>query len=323
MAKDTTVLGKAFEYACLLAIYNALKDNQPIAIETSPQFDTAKSFYNSLKEGKQKKDLDCASKGAVKILMGLEPQLVYPAKNKPLTLSIQADAEGMKGDVRDVLCIRYQNDWQIGLSCKHNHSAVKHSRLSKTIDFGKEWFGIPCSQKYFSAITPLFEELETIRDNSAKTARWDSIEDKAERYYIPILTAFMEELKRLAKGNKDVPMLLISYLIGKYDFYKVITNDTHRLVRVEAINLNGTLNKPADGHKAVATIPRLKYPTCFYHIGFKDGSNNTITVVCDGGWEISMRIHNASSRVEPSLKFDVQLISTPNTIYTQSEPYED
>ena len=26
MAKDTTVLGKAFEYACLLAIYNALKD---------------------------------------------------------------------------------------------------------------------------------------------------------------------------------------------------------------------------------------------------------------------------------------------------------
>ena len=53
MAKDTTVLGKAFEYACLLAIYNALKDNQPIAIETSPQFDTAKSFYNSLKEGKQ------------------------------------------------------------------------------------------------------------------------------------------------------------------------------------------------------------------------------------------------------------------------------
>ena len=63
-------------------------------------------------------------------------------------------------------------------------------------------------------------------------------------------------------------------------------------------------------------------PTQFYHIDFKSGSDNTVEVVCDEGWQISMRIHNASSRVEPSLKFDVQLISFPSSVYAQVEPWE-
>lgn len=63
-------------------------------------------------------------------------------------------------------------------------------------------------------------------------------------------------------------------------------------------------------------------PTQFYHIDFKQDSDNTIEVVCDEGWQISMRIHSASSKVEPSLKFDVQLISFPSTVYAQTEPWE-
>lgn len=63
-------------------------------------------------------------------------------------------------------------------------------------------------------------------------------------------------------------------------------------------------------------------PTQFYHIGFKPDSDNTIEVVCDEGWQISMRIHNASSRVEPSLKFDVQLISMSSSVHAQVEPWE-
>ena len=36
--------------------------------------------------------------------------------------------------------------WEVGLSVKHNHDAAKHSRLSHRLDFGKEWFGSPCSR---------------------------------------------------------------------------------------------------------------------------------------------------------------------------------
>lgn len=36
-----------------------------------------------------------------------------------------------------------------------------------------------------------------------------------------------------------------------------------------------------------------------------------------------MRIHNASSKIEPSLKFDVQLMAMPSSILTQIEPWTD
>ena len=53
--------------------------------------------------------------------------------------------------------------WNIGLSCKNNHEAVKHSRLSRTIDFGKEWLGYSISENYKNAINPLFDELDELK----------------------------------------------------------------------------------------------------------------------------------------------------------------
>lgn len=63
-----------------------------------------------------------------------------------LELKIQSDDKGKEDDVRDVLIIRRGIEWEIGLSITHNHFAVKHSRLSKNLDFGKKWYGIECSE---------------------------------------------------------------------------------------------------------------------------------------------------------------------------------
>ncbi|MEG0900137.1 MAG: HaeIII family restriction endonuclease [Oscillospiraceae bacterium] len=321
-----TANGKAFEYACVLALYNDLHELQQVQIEESPQLNTAKALYEAI-EVDMRHSLDSASKAAVRVIKRLEPQLWNTdEKNEPLYLSIQPDSAGIKGDVRDVICLRMQNGWQIGFSCKHNHHAVKHSRLSDMIDFGKEWLEIPCSEEYFSKVVPLFTTLRTMRDESkaaGKPVLWEEIEDKAENYYRPILQAFIDELQKINVENGGaVPEALIRYLLGRYDFYKVITDDRNRTTRVEAINIAGTLNVSAGKEKPIAKVPLLKMPTQFYHIGFKADSDNTIEVVCDEGWQISMRIHNASSRVEPSLKFDVQLISFPSSVYAQVEPWE-
>ncbi len=316
--------GKAFEYACVIALYEKLKNGQKVTIEESTQIVTARKLYDDVSED-MKHSLDAAANAAVRVIERLEPQLWNACGNEPLYLSLQPDAAGMKGDVRDVLCIRKQNGWEIGLSCKHNHHAVKHSRLSDTIDFGKEWLGIPCSKEYFDRVVPLFSELREIRDTSKKEgspALWNSVAQKAEKYYIPVLQAFMDELNQIDRENpKCVPELLVHYLLGKNDFYKVITDDKNRTTRVEAVNIMGTLNQIAGDEKSIAKIPILKMPSQFYHIDFKPGSNNTIEVVCDEGWQISMRLHNASSKVEPSLKFDVNLISLPSSAYTQVEPW--
>ena len=318
-----TANGKAFEYACLLALHNALQASEDVAIEISPQLRTAEEKYNAMSEA-SRLELLRAADAAARVSIRLEPQLQYPQNNIPLYLSIQTDAHGIAGDVRDVLCIRRQNGWQIGLSCKHNHHAVKHSRLSDTIDFGKEWFGIPCSNQYFSQVAPLFSALRRMRDDARERgadALWADIPNKADRYYKPVLQAFLDELNRLAAKHPEVPSAMVRYLIGRYDFYKVITDDRHETTRVEAINIAGTLNRSSAEHRSIVDVPRLRLPTRFYFMGFKPNSDNTVEVVCDEGWTISMRIHNASSRIEPSLKFDVNLISLPSSIHAQVEPW--
>ena len=140
---STVKNGKAFEYACLKALYDSLSPSQDVTIESTPQLETAHECFLTSSNKYQDKFVRAAG-AAARVIIQLEPQLEYPATNIPLYLSIQADAQGQLGDVRDVLCIRKQNEWEIGLSCKHNHHAVKHSRLSATIDFGHRWFGILC-----------------------------------------------------------------------------------------------------------------------------------------------------------------------------------
>ena len=317
--------GKAFEYACVIALHEQLSSGQIIVIDDSPQMETARKLYEEVSE-EMKISLDAAARAAVRIIKRLEPQLVEANGNEPLFLSLQADAAGIRGDVRDVLCLRKQNGWEIGLSCKHNHHAVKHSRLSDTIDFGQEWMGVPCSKEYFDKVVPLFTELREIRDKSKRegeAALWSEVEGKAEKYYIPVLQAFMDELSKINSENPNIPEKLIRYLLGRYDFYKVITDDNNKTTRVEAINIAGTLNQQSGDLKSITKIPMLKMPTQFYHMGFKQGSDNTVEVVCDEGWQISMRIHSASSKIEPSLKFDVNLISLPSSVHTQIEPWEN
>lgn len=315
--------GKAFEYACLLALYKMLSTYEDVTVEDNTALMTARQKYSSLSESDSNKLLEAAN-AAARVIIHLEPQLEFPQNNIPLFLSIQTDAKGMTGDVRDVLCIRRQNQWQIGLSCKHNHCAVKHSRLSDTIDFGQDWFGTPCSQRYFNEIAPLFDGLRQLRDNArreGKQALWSELQNKAQDYYVPVLHAFIKELKQLAVNNPNVPNALIRYLLGRYDFYKIIADDKHKTTRIEAINLAGTLNRSSGKSVSIVNVPHLRLPAHFYHIDFKPSSDNTIEVICDEGWTISMRIHNASSKIEPSLKFDVNLVSLPNTIYAQVEPW--
>lgn len=315
--------GKAFEYACLIAIHNSLKEKTLVSILDSPQLHTARMFYQKMSLDTQY-FMDLAANAAVRVLLRLEPRLQNAQGNDLLSITIQSDSQGMNGDVRDIVCIRCRNHWEIGISCKHNHHAVKHSRLSATIDFGNIWFGVPCSTQYFGEIVPLFRELQDIRDNARKNntrALWANIVDKSEHYYKPILQSFMDELRRLASRDSDVPARLVNYLLGRYDFYKVITDDRRKTTRVEAINILGTLNAPAGNIHSIVDIPRLKLPSCFYHIGFKPTSDNTIIVVCDEGWQFSMRIHSATSEIEASLKFDIQLVSLPNSIHSQVEPW--
>lgn len=320
---NQTENGKAFEYACAYAILEKYQKRLAVTMDDSPQMETARRFYAYL-DALHKANYLKAARAAVKIIDRLEPKL--SSDTSQLILKLQTDSKGIHGDVRDVLCVR-DNTWEIGLSCKHNHEAVKHSRLSDTINFGKDWFGKSCSDQYFHEISDVFLPLRKIRDDSkanGSPALWSSMPDKEDRCYVPVLKAFMKELKRLDQEYpREIPEKLIRYLIGTNDFYKVIMNDQRKYTQIESVNINGTLNQSNGTKKALVDVPVMKLPSKFYEIGFKDGQKNTIVVVCDQGWNISMRIHNASSKIEPSLKFDVQLMAMPSSVLRQIEPWDE
>jgi len=131
-----TKLGKAFEFACIQSLFNHLIPHQNVIILENSAYENARNFYNIDATETMKRKMIEGADAATRLILRLEPQLENPLTNVPLYLAIQEDAMGIVGDVRDVICIRRQNEWAIGLSCKHNHAAVKHSRLSSSIDFG-------------------------------------------------------------------------------------------------------------------------------------------------------------------------------------------
>ena len=77
------------------------------------------------------------------------------------------------------------------------------------------------------------------------------------------------------------------------------------------------LNKSYEGVKPRFQTPKLNLPTRIVEFKMKADSDNTLNMILDGGWEISFRIHNASTKVEQSLKFDVKLLGNPPVFFTQ------
>ena len=306
-----TQIGKAFEFALLKSAQELLfiKGVKIDVIKDSSYMVARDSF--SLLSASIQTDYLKAANAAVEHIVLLEPKLVHRSSGNILTLQIVPDSLGIKGDVRDVLFIRSAENWEIGVSAKHNHKAVKHSRLSNTINFGLSWLNINNTEKYFADIKPVFDELKHLK---FQNQLWRNLNNKMDRFYLPVLNAFKEEVLLLDSLNpKIVPAQLLKYLIGNKDFYKVIKNKSG--VEVFGFNLHGSLNRSAINKQPYFKVPVLKMPTRIIELDFKLDSKDTLILVCDGGWQISFRIHNASSKVEPSLKFDINLIGQPQNLY--------
>ena len=111
-----------------------------------------------------------SANAAVDTIIELEPLMEEDSSDR-LILEFQKDEFGESGDVRAIVIRRDDINWEIGLSIKHNHDAVKHSRLSHVLDFGKEWYGVPCSDYYWNDIDPVFDLL---KHGKSRKAAWSA-----------------------------------------------------------------------------------------------------------------------------------------------------
>lgn len=305
--------GKAFEYATLKSLQSCLGRNY-CQITDSSCMRTAEADFASLEPQRQ---TDCLAAGgaAARQLLRFEPHLHLAVAGKhEISLSLQPDHTGATGDVRDVVIAIPERQWEIGISAKHHHEALKHSRLSRKINFGQDWFGVSCTPAYFAKIAPIFDQLE---ESKRQGLKWAELPDKKANIYSPLLSAFKDELLTLDQANPGVVApALVSYLIGHKDFYKVVK--LKGKTKVQVFNFNGSLNTPADGQQPEVRLNKLKLPSRIVELRFasdKNGtSKTTVNMICDAGWTLSFRMHNARSLVEPSLKFDINLVGHPNNL---------
>lgn len=311
MAKGTVDNGRAFEYAFIENLNDEIIKIRPTEIIENSSYYTAKASWDSLSP-RMSENLKNASKAAVPSILELEPMILSNPKEK-LLLKIQSDDKGERGDVRDIVINLSETNWEVGLSMKHNHFAVKHSRLSMQIDFAKKWFGNTCSENYWNQIKPIFNNLKKLRKDKSE---WSEMRSKEDDVYVPLLKAFMHELMFQYNNDKGIPGKLVEYLLGRYDFYKVVGLDDKKITEIQVFNIHGTLNKYKNKDKNTFKIGIARLPERIICLDFKPDSKNTLELFLDNGWQFSFRIHSASKDVEPSLKFDIQIVGAPTTIET-------
>lgn len=301
--------GRAYEFITLLTLEKEISKLRNCLILINSSYDAAKKAWDSLPSTLQGL-YALSAQSTIKTIFALEPNIVEPT-NDVLELFIQTDARGKEGDVRDIIIKRGCIQWEVGLSLKHNHTAVKHSRLSSRLDFGKKWYNVECSKDYWVAINPVFAYLNA---EKKKNSLFSTLPNKEEDVYVPILQAFMNEVERQIAAHPEIPKRLVEYLLSKYDFYKVISIDKLQLTTIQSFNMYGTLNRASQKEQPQIKVPELPLPTTLLHICFKPNSKTTVIMTFDNGWQFSFRIHNAEDKVATSLKFDIQIIGMPSDV---------
>ena len=323
MAKaSNTINGKAFEYACLRALLAQAKGlGKDVNIVASKAFTTAERSFAEVNDNVQA-EMMAAAVTAADLIIPLEPKLMNGSGTLWLSIAADSVAVGVDGDVRDVLCVRSNDeDWTIGISCKHNHEGLRHPRITEGKDFGSDWIGVRCSKEFIDTITPITDSLIS---NGKNGILWSQIDQKWDRYYIPILSAYLKEIQRMCNEDPSVPEKLLSYFFGANDFYKVIMKSAARTTTIEGFNMHGTLNAACGKQKAMTRVPVIKMPTRLLDAAFKPGTKTTIILTFDAGWSISMRLHNKDKIAKPtSLAWEVNLEGLPPSTFVNTHSWDE
>ena len=349
------VTGKAFEYSSLLAIYDEMHKsgwkNEQIEILEDKNYRNIEKAYQIIEAGEEEEsddDLfvidvdhgmnsyDRAARVAAAYLRMTEPIMKMP-EGLHAVLAAMPDNAGVKGDVRDIRITIYASESkkemlrELGISCKNNHEAVKHPRITEVPDFAKEWTKgeFSCSEEFLDKMEKVQKVIEEYQE---KYSTWSEVEEKKEKVYLPIVEAFVEEIRRLGMASKEAgdeqrknaskfAKLFFEYMFGTRDFYKFVKNDKAQATTVYPYNMHGSLMKTYKGIKNNQAVPCVTMPNEIVEVRIKPRSQTTLEVYFDQ-WIISMRLHNADSAIKKtSLKFDVQIKAQPKKVMSAILPW--
>lgn len=354
---NTVISGKAFEYATLVEIYRELTRHgwkaDQIEIIKDKSYQNIEKAYQVLQGSDEDADDEAemeelhmetlandynrAARAAAVYLRTVEPILMAADKKLYAMLLAMPDSAGTKGDVRDIDLMIFSDSEhkkkvnEIGISCKNNHEAVKHPRITEEPDFAKVWTDnqFHCSSQFINGMESIFVKID---DYAKIYKKWSFVEDKMETIYYPIIKLFVQEIKALGtvkecataeqqENAKRFTQVFFEYMFGTQDFYKFIKEDNSNATKVYPYNMHGSLMRPFGEIKNEQAVQTITMPEEIVEVRIKPKSKTTIEIYFDQ-WIISMRLHNADTKItRTSLKFDVQIKAQPRKVMGTMLPW--
>ena len=343
-AYRVSLRGDMFIYACLKAMEDILVSGG-VSYETvkGKDYFRAEAAFGCL-DGGERETFMLAAKAGVKMIAALEPHLSTPCTDDPVVLKMLSSPimSANNNDTRNIICSRKAAGWAIGISCRDTVTAVHHPRLAspqvfkaagskaaafsedRLIDLGERWTGYPFGKGYTDALAPVVDMI-----SDKKGLKWeDCFPDRVDAVYRPFLEQLGKGMEKICLKHPDAPERLVAHFYGGMDYYKVMPLERAAQTKIMAYNMHGSLNCSVNDNNPVGDIPRTPLPTKLIEARFKEMrtgelSGNTLELVMDYGWTLSLRLHVAGTRVGVSeLKFDVNLEGTPNKVYQQQDAWQ-
>ena len=215
------------------------------------------------------------------------------------TIDRLTDNDARKGDVTDIRIQPSLARHPINLSVKNNHFALKHQRppsLMQQLGFVK---GSDADIEYRVKLQEIFDSFHRTGKSICPSARlFRELKDIDQGFidrclYAPVCRLVSSTLRSYL-ADSIACQTFFSFLVGNIDFIKVILY--HGCLEFE-------------------NFSQIALPSCC-RVGFSHESPSYVFLAFDNEWEISMRLHTASSRLAsigkiPSLKFDTQAMNMP------------
>ncbi|MDV3002658.1 MAG: hypothetical protein N5P05_004313 (plasmid) [Chroococcopsis gigantea SAG 12.99] len=213
------------------------------------------------------------------LVQWLEPQFLI---SRQASLIIDRLPDQNQTDVTDIR-IGLPGE-TINLSIKHNNVALRHQRPGTTpihCGYAKSSTEMEQFKQQYKAIAENFT-LQTGQAQLFAELPHILIE---ELLYAPVCHLVAEFINI---HSPDCAPALFQYLVGSKDYYKIIIDTNARKLTIQHFNY---LAAPS----SVNALVRKQY----------------VDLTFDNGWEITMRLHTASSRLtgSPSLKFDTKALN--------------
>lgn len=217
------------------------------------------------------------------LLKWLNPQ--FQLSNQP-SITVDRLPDQNKNDVTDI-CLTSRS-WTVNLSLKHNHTALRHQRPGTTPKHCGFLQGSVEMQQFRQKYRVITQEFMQHIGQAKLFAELPSALIE-QHLYTPVCNLVSQFINSHAS---TCTTQLFQYLVGDVNYYKIIV-DTH--ARTLSIQQFAEIQMPTN---LIATVNKQ-----YVYLSF------------DNGWEISMRLHTASSQLKssPSLKFDTKALNNPLT----------